>query len=519
MQTDLEIARNAKIRHIAEIASSLNIKDIEPYGKYKAKIDPNNIDNPKKDSKLILVTAINPTPMGEGKTTMTVGLGDALRQIGKDAVIALREPSLGPVFGVKGGAAGGGFAQVVPMEDLNLHFTGDLHAITAANNLLAAMVENHIFQGNPLGIEKVTWRRCLDMNDRSLRKKGFDITAASEIMAIFCLSRDLVDLKNRLGRIIVGYNEQNEPITASDLNAEGAMLVLLVEAFKPNLVQTLENTPVLIHGGPFANIAHGCNSIIATRTALRLGDYVITEAGFGADLGAQKFLDIKCAEMGKIPDAVVLVSTVRSLKYNGEGELSKGLVNLGRHVENIKGFGLPAVVVVNKFITDTEDEVNEIKAYCTNLGADCAISNAFTDGGKGGAELAELVVKACEKPKNFTPTYAKEDSYEEKIKKIATKIYRAKDVSFSEEAKEQLKSIKQVGLHVCIAKTQYSFSDDQNLLGAPEGFTLNVREIRINAGSGFVVAICGKIMTMPGLPKKPSAENIDIVDGNIVGLF
>ncbi|MCL1924257.1 MAG: formate--tetrahydrofolate ligase [Defluviitaleaceae bacterium] len=518
MKTDIEIARAAKMKHITEIANDLNLQEIEPYGKYKAKIDPNSIKNPKKNSKLILVTATNPTPMGEGKTTTTVGIGDGLRKIGKNVVIALREPSLGPVFGVKGGAAGGGFSQVVPMEDLNLHFTGDLHAITSANNLLAAMIENHIFQGNDLGIKKVTWKRCLDMNDRSLRK-NFDITAASEIMAIFCLSKDIPSLRDRLGNIIVGYNEKEEPITAADLKAQGAMLTLLAEAFKPNLVQTLENTPVLIHGGPFANIAHGCNSIIATKTALALGDYVVTEAGFGADLGAQKFLDIKCTELGRTPDAVAIVSTVRSLKYNGEGELKKGLVNLGRHIENIKGFGLPAVVAINKFGTDTDNEINEIKTYCENKGAECAISNVFAEGGKGGIELAELLVSACEKPKNFTNTYEKSDSYEEKIKKIATKIYRAKDVDFSDEAKEVLSKIKQKDFHMCIAKTQYSFSDDQNILGAPEGFTLNIREIRINAGSGFVVAICGKIMTMPGLPKKPSAENIDIVNGNIVGLF
>ena len=518
MQTDLEIAGNAKMKCITEIASSLNIKEILQYGKYKAKIDIEKIQNPKRDSKLILVTAINPTPMGEGKTTTTVGLGDALKKIGKNVVIALREPSLGPVFGIKGGAAGGGFAQVVPMEDLNLHFTGDIHAITTANNLLASMIQNHIFQGNDLGIETVTWRRCLDINDRSLRK-DFDITAASEVMAIFCLSRDLEDLKARLGKIIVGYTKKGDTITAYDLKAEGAMTVILSEAFKPNLVQTLENTPVIIHGGPFANIAHGCNSVVATKTALSLGDYVVTEAGFGADLGAQKFLDIKCAEMGRTPDAVVLVATIRSLKYNGEGELLNGLVNLGRHIENLNGYGLPVIVSINKFENDTEEEINLVKKYCESLNASVALSTVFTYGGKGGIELANLVVEACNLLKEFKKTYEKDDSYEEKITKIATKIYRAKNVSFSEEALNTLSKIKEKELHICIAKTQYSFSDDQYLLGAPTDFTLNIREIRINAGSGFLVAICGKIMTMPGLPKKPSAENIDIIKGNIVGLF
>lgn len=552
--SDIEIAQQTEMQPIGDIADALGIGPdmVEPYGSYKAKIDLQALQADKPDGKLVLVTAITPTPAGEGKTTTTVGLADALRTIGKKSVVALREPSLGPVFGVKGGAAGGGYAQVVPMEDINLHFTGDFHAIGAANNLLAAMLDNHIHQGNSLGIDnkRITWRRCVDMNDRQLRnivdgmggrgdgrtrEDGFDITVASEIMAVLCLSADIKDLKARLGRIIVGYTYDNKPVTAADLKAAGAMAALLKDALKPNLVQTLEHTPAFIHGGPFANIAHGCNSVMATRMALKYGDYAVTEAGFGADLGAEKFLDIKCRMAGLAPSAVVIVATVRALKMHGglpkselEKEdlaaLEKGLPNLLRHVDNITGvFGLPAVVAINRFPADTEAELALVEAKCKERGVHVALSEVFTKGGAGGVALAEEVVRLCEQPSEFAFCYGDELPLADKIAAIAQKVYRADGVDIVPAAKKQLDKIEQMGfgaLPVCMAKTQYSFSDDPALLGAPEGFTVTVRAVKVSAGAGFVVALTGDIMTMPGLPKKPSAENIDLDDdGTIRGLF
>jgi formate--tetrahydrofolate ligase len=510
-------------------------------------------DSPRKNGKLVLVTAITPTPAGEGKTTTTIGLADGMRRIGKNCVVALREPSLGPVFGVKGGAAGGGYAQVVPMEDINLHFTGDFHAIGAANNLLAAMLDNHIYQGNALNIDprRITWKRCVDMNDRQLRfvtdglggrvngvprEDGYDITVASEIMAVFCLANSIEDLKARLSRIVVAYTYDEKPITAGDLKAVGAMAALLKDALKPNLVQTLEGTPAFVHGGPFANIAHGCNSVIATKMAMKLGDYAITEAGFGADLGAEKFLDIKCRKAGLTPDAVVLVATVRALKYNGGvakpdlaaenvEALAKGAVNLEAHIDNLRKFGLPVVVAINRFGTDTDAELDYIRKICLEKGAEFALSEVFAKGGEGGLELAEKVVAACEKPKNFTYMYEDDMSIKEKIEAVATKIYGADGVKFDAAAAKALAEIEALDpayakLPVCMAKTQYSLSDDATKLGRPSGFTLTVREVKLSAGAGFIVVLTGAIMTMPGLPKKPAAYSIDIDDdGNITGLF
>ncbi len=551
---DIEIARNAKLKEIREVAKGLGLgeEDIETYGKYKAKITESafkkNID--KENGKLVLVTAINPTPLGEGKTTMSIGLADGLRKIGKRSILALREPSLGPVFGIKGGATGGGYVQIAPMEDINLHFTGDIHAITSANNLLAAMIDNHIFFGNELGFKKVLWKRCVDLNDRQLRKikcglshekgmverdDGFDITVASEIMAILCLSKDLEDLKARIGKIIVGYNEKDEPITAKDLKAEGSLAVLLKDAINPNLVQTLENTPAIVHGGPFANIAHGCNSIRATKLGLKLADYCITEAGFGADLGAEKFLDIKCRQTGLQPNVVVCVATLRALKYHGglpkeevQNEnmeaLEKGIHNLLRHIDNIKNkFGLNVIVAINKFITDTEKEIEYLQSKLKEYGINMSLVEAWAKGGDGARDLAEKVVELCEKPENFTYTYDLNDEIEEKVRKIAKKIYGAEDVEFSDEAMESIKQIKKLGygnLPVCIAKTQYSFSDDPKNLECKEPFNIHAQEVILKAGAGFIVIITGKIMTMPGLPKVPAAENIDIDEqGNIVGIF
>ena len=553
--SDIEIAQSIKPQPITEIAKKLNISedDYECYGKIKAKISPAiKDDKSKKNGKLILVTAITPTPAGEGKTTTTIGLSDGLKQIGKNVVVALREPSLGPVFGVKGGAAGGGYAQVVPMEDINLHFTGDFHAIGAANNLLAAMIDNHIYQGNKLGIDprRVTWRRCVDMNDRQLRfvvdglggkangsprEDGYDITVASEIMAIFCLANDIDDLKKRLASIIIGYNYQGEPVTAGDINAQGAMTALLKDALKPNLVQTLEGTPAIVHGGPFANIAHGCNSIIATKTALKLADYVVTEAGFGADLGAEKFLDIKCRQAGLKPDAVVLVATVRALKMHGGlpktelatedlDALKKGIPNLLRHAKNLKEvYKLPLVVAVNRFPTDTDKEIEFVLTECRKLGVNMVLSTVWADGGKGGVELAEEVVRLCEQPNDFSFSYDVNDSIEKKIHDIAVNVYGGEGVIFTDEAKKQIANLTKLGfdkLPICIAKTQYSFSDDLTKLGAPEGFKITVRQIKVSAGAGFLVALTGSIMTMPGLPKVPAAEKIDVdSDGKIIGLF
>ncbi|MFO7151698.1 MAG: formate--tetrahydrofolate ligase [Bacillota bacterium] len=556
-KSDIEIAQEAKLEHIRDIAAKIGLTedDIEYYGRYKAKVDYNilkRLEN-KKDAKLILTTAINPTPAGEGKTTTTVGLGDALRKLGKNSMIALREPSLGPVFGVKGGAAGGGYAQVVPMEDINLHFTGDLHAIGAANNLLAAMVDNHIYQGNELGIDprRVVWKRCIDMNDRQLRfvvdglggkangvprEDGFDITVASEVMAIFCLATDLEDLKKRLSRIVVAYTYDGRPVTAGDLKAQGAMAALLKDAFKPNLVQTLEGTPAFVHGGPFANIAHGCNSIIATKLALKLADYVVTEAGFGADLGAEKFLDIKCRVAGIKPDAVVIVATIRALKYNGGvpreklGEenleaLRKGLPNLLKHVENITvKFGLPAVVAINRFPTDTEAEIELVKEECAKMGVKAVLSEVWAKGGEGGIELAKEVLRLIDEGKNnYKPLYPLEMGIAEKIETIAKEIYGADGVEFTAAAKRDIETIEKIGFRnvpVCIAKTQYSLSDNPALLGRPTGFKITVRNVRISAGAGFAVALTGEIMTMPGLPKRPAAENIDVDEtGRISGLF
>ena len=544
------------MKNIQEIAASagLDSKYIELYGNYKAKVDYNLLEDmkDKPDGKVILVTAISPTPAGEGKTTTTVGLADALRLIDKNVLVALREPSLGPVFGVKGGAAGGGYAQVVPMEDINLHFTGDMHAIGAANNLLAAMLDNHIQQGNALKIDprRITWKRCVDMNDRQLRfitdglggkpngtprEDGFDITVASEIMAILCLASDIEDLKKRISNIIVGYSYDNEPVTAGQLKAQGAMAALLKDALKPNLVQTLEKTPAFIHGGPFANIAHGCNSVMATRMAMKMADYVVTEAGFGADLGAEKFLDIKCRMSGIRPSAVVVVATVRALKHHGGvakadlGQenleaLEKGLPNLLQHVENITGvYGLPAVVAINRFPTDTESELKLIEDKCRELGVNVALSEVWGKGGKGGIALAEEVVRLCDEPNNFDFAYSLDMSIEEKIRAIAQKVYRADDINILPAAMKQLKQLEELGfgnLPICVAKTQYSFSDDQTLLGAPRGFVLTVRNLKVSAGAGFIVALTGDIMTMPGLPKKPAAENIDVdKTGKISGLF
>lgn len=554
--SDIEIAQSCKLEKITEIAKRAGIdeNDIEQYGKYKAKIELSALKNSKrKDGKLILVTAITPTPAGEGKTTTTIGLTDGLRRIGKNAVAALREPSLGPVFGIKGGAAGGGYAQVVPMEDINLHFTGDFHAIGAANNLLAAMLDNHIKQGNELNIDvrKITWKRCVDMNDRQLRnivdglggtangvprEDGFDITVASEIMAVLCLADSVTDLKERLARIIVGYTYDDAPVTCADLKAQGAMAALLKDAIKPNLVQTLEGTPALVHGGPFANIAHGCNSVIATRIALRLADYAVTEAGFGADLGAEKFLDIKCRTAGLTPSAVVVVATVRALKMHGgldkksldtenTDALEKGIPNLLRHISNIKNvYKLPCTVAVNRFPTDTDSEINFVIEKCRELGVNTVLSTVWADGGKGGEALAREVVRLCEEEKgDFTYSYELSDSIEEKIAAVVKKVYGGKGITVLPVAKKQIEKLSRLGfsgLPVCIAKTQYSFSDDPTLLGAPEDFTVTVKNVKISAGAGFIVVLTGDIMTMPGLPKKPAAEQIDVDEnGRITGLF
>lgn len=555
-KSDIQIAQETSMNRISDVAKEAGIdeKYVEFHGNYKAKIDYNLLEDRKdvKDGKLILVTAITPTPAGEGKTTTTVGLADGLRVIGKKSFVALREPSMGPVFGIKGGAAGGGYAQVVPMEDINLHFTGDMHAIGAANNLLAAMLDNHIQQGNDLNVDarKITWRRCIDMNDRQLRnvidglggkphgvprEDGFDITVASEIMAILCLSKDVMDLKERVSRIVVGYTYDDKPVTAGDLKAEGAMAALLKDALKPNLVQTLEHTPAFIHGGPFANIAHGCNSIMATRMALKMADYVVTEAGFGGDLGAEKFLDIKCRMAGLKPSAVVIVATVRALKHHGgvaKGDLNnenlealeKGLPNLLRHVENMtKVFKLPAVVAINAFPTDTKAELALVEEKCKELGVRVALSQVWEKGGQGGAALAEEVVRLCEEPSEFEYIYDEKASIEEKIEAIAKKVYRAKDISFGPVAKKQLEQLTELGfdnLPICMAKTQYSFSDNPTLLGAPEDFTVTIRNLKVSAGAGFIVALTGDIMTMPGLPKVPAAEKIDVdITGKISGLF
>lgn len=556
MLTDIEIAQNAKMKHIRDIAASIEINEdeLEYYGKYKAKLGAEVREKvkDKSDGKLVLVTAINPTPAGEGKTTTTIGLGDALTRLGKKCVLALREPSLGPVMGVKGGAAGGGCSQVVPMEDINLHFTGDMHAITAANNLLSAMIDNHIHQGNALDIDvtNVVWKRVVDMNDRALRKivvgmggktngvpreDGFMITVASEVMAILCLASDIDDLKKRLGEIIIGYNRSGQPVKASDLNAEGAMTTLLKDAIKPNLVQTLEHTPCLIHGGPFANIAHGCNSVQATKLAMKLGDYTITEAGFGADLGAEKFMDIKCRMADIHPDAVVIVATVRALKYNGGvakadlkeknvEALKKGIVNLQKHIENMKNFGAPVVVAVNRFDTDSDEELKTVIDICAKQGAQCALSEVFAKGGEGGIELAKKVLNAIENEKaSYNPTYDVNDSIKDKINAIVTKIYGGDGAVYSPKANKQIKKLEELGLDkkpVCIAKTQYSLSDNPALLGRPSGFTVNVSEVRISNGAGFIVVETGSIMTMPGLPKTPAAAAIDVDgSGKITGLF
>ena len=553
--TDIEIAQQCKMKHINEIAAKLNISDdyLEQYGKYKAKVDYNLLsDREGKGGKLVLVTAINPTAAGEGKTTTTIGLADALTKIGKNCAVALREPSLGPVFGVKGGAAGGGYAQVVPMEDINLHFTGDFHAIGAANNLLAAMLDNHIQQGNSLGIDvkKITWKRCVDMNDRQLRfvvdglggrvngtprEDGFDITVASEIMAVFCLASSITDLKERLSKIVVAYTYDDKPVTAGDLKAVGAMTALLKDALKPNLVQTLEGTPAFVHGGPFANIAHGCNSVIATRMAMHLADYAITEAGFGADLGAEKFLDIKCRMAGLKPDAVVIVATVRALKLHGGAlktelnnenleALEKGLPNLLRHVSNIKNvYKLPCVVAVNRFPTDTDNEVKLVIEKCRELGVNVRLSNVWAEGGAGGVELAEEVIRLCGEENNFSFSYESDLTIEEKINAIVKKVYGGEGAIIAPAAKKEIEKLTSLGygsFPVCMAKTQYSFSDDPTKLGAPTGFTVTVRNVKVSAGAGFIVALTGEIMTMPGLPKVPAAEKIDVDEsGKIYGLF
>lgn len=546
---DIEIARNAKLKNINEIAQKLGITEdyLEQYGKYKAKISLDYYDKIKnnKDGKLILVTAINPTPLGEGKTTTSIGLADAFYKINKKAVLALREPSLGPVFGVKGGATGGGYSQVAPMEDINLHFTGDIHAITTANNLLSAIIDNHIWQGNELEIEKVTWKRCLDLNDRALRKvevslsgeknmkpreDGFDITVASEIMAILCLSKDMQDLKRRLGNIVIGYNKQNKPVTCRDLKADGSLAVILKDAIKPNLVQTLENNPVLIHGGPFANIAHGCNSIIATNMALKMGDYVVTEAGFGADLGAEKFLDIKCRLLDKTPDAVVIVATLRALKYHGgvnKEDCSKenvealkiGIHNLLRHIDNIKKYGITPIVAINKFTTDTDKEIEILKEVLNGV-VEVSLLENWAKGGEGAIDLAQKLTKICETKNEFKYIYDIKDTVEAKIKAVAQKIYGATDVEYSDIAKEQLKELNDSKFPVCIAKTQYSFSDDTKDLLGDKPFNLHVTELKLKEGAEFIVVLTGKIMTMPGLPKKPAAENINIDENGVIeGIF
>ncbi|MCI9584289.1 MAG: formate--tetrahydrofolate ligase [Clostridium sp.] len=555
MKTDIEIAQESTPLHIREVAADAGIEEtyLEQYGNYKAKVDYNLLkERAGEDGKLILVTAINPTPAGEGKTTTTVGLADGLKKLGKRVTVALREPSLGPVFGVKGGAAGGGYAQVIPMEDINLHFTGDFHAIGAANNLLAAMLDNHIYQGNSLRLDpkRITWKRVVDMNDRQLRsivdglgrrvdgvtrEDGYDITVASEIMAVLCLSSDIMDLKDRLSRIIVGYTYDDEPVTAGDLKAAGAMAALLKDALKPNLVQTLEHTPAFIHGGPFANIAHGCNSVIATRMALRLGDYTVTEAGFGADLGAEKFLDIKCRMAGLNPSAVVVVATVRALKHHGGAAkadlnsenleaLEKGLPNLLQHVENItEVFGLPCVVAINRFPFDTEAELALIEKRCRELGVNVALSEVWAKGGEGGVELAKEVLRLCEEENHFSFCYEDALSIEEKLNAIVTRVYHGDGVDLTDMAKKQAKRLDSLGfsgMPICMAKTQYSFSDDQKLLGAPKGFRVTVRNLKVSAGAGFIVALTGDIMTMPGLPKVPAAEQIDVDEnGRILGLF
>lgn len=554
-KTDIEIAQETEMLPITEIAKTAGVdeKYLEQYGKYKAKVDYNILnETDRKDGKLILVTAINPTPAGEGKTTTTVGLADGMRRMGKNVLVALREPSLGPVFGVKGGAAGGGYAQVVPMEDINLHFTGDFHAIGAANNLLAAMLDNHIYQGNALNIDprQITWRRCVDMNDRQLRnvvdglggktngmprEDGYDITVASEIMAVLCLASDITDLKIRLSRLVVAYTRDGKPVTAGDLNAQGAMAALLKDALKPNLVQTLEHTPAFVHGGPFANIAHGCNSVTATKIALKLSDYTVTEAGFGADLGAEKFLDIKCRMAGLKPSCVVLVATARALKYNGgvpKAEtgnenleaLEKGLPNLLRHVENItQVYKLPCVVAINRFPTDTEAELALIERKCKELGVNVALSEVWAKGGEGGLALAEEVIRLCEQPNDFTFSYDVDLPIKDKIEAIVKKIYHGDGVNFTANAEKQIKTLTELGydkMPICMAKTQYSFTDDQTKLGAPENFTITVRNIKVSAGAGFLVALTGEIMTMPGLPKVPAAERIDVDEtGKITGLF
>ncbi len=555
MKSDIEIAQSAEMLPISEIANRLGVQpeELEPYGRYKAKLSEEIFSrlSGRPDGKLVLVTAINPTPAGEGKTTTTVGLGQAMEKIGKKAIIALREPSLGPVFGIKGGAAGGGYAQVVPMEDINLHFTGDMHAITAANNLLCALIDNHLQQGNELGIDprRILFKRCLDMNDRALRnvivglggkvngvprEDGFLITVASEVMAILCLASDLEDLKKRLGEILVAYTYGNQPVYARDLHASGAMTALLKDALKPNLVQTLENTPALMHGGPFANIAHGCNSVRATRLALKLADYTITEAGFGSDLGAEKFFDIKCRYAGLAPSAVVLVATMRALKYNGgvpkaqTGEpnveaLKRGLPNLAKHVENMQKYGVPVGVAINRFLTDSDEEVQLLSDFCAQTGCRFALSEVFAKGGEGGVELAKAVVEACEQPSQFRLLYDIDLPVKEKIAEIATEIYGADGVNYTAAAEKRLAEIEalgKAGLPVCMAKTQYSLSDDPSRLGRPAGFTITVKDLRLSAGAGFIVALTGDIMTMPGLPKAPAAHQIDVdAAGQISGLF
>ena len=554
-KSDIEIAQETPMLHITEIAKAAGVdeKYLEQYGNYKAKVDYNILnETEKREGKLILVTAINPTPAGEGKTTTTVGLADGMKRLGKNVLVALREPSLGPVFGVKGGAAGGGYAQVVPMEDINLHFTGDFHAIGAANNLLAAMLDNHIYQGNKLGIDprRITWRRCVDMNDRQLRfvvdglggrvngtprEDGYDITVASEIMAVLCLASDITDLKARLSRLVVGYTYDEKPVTAGDLNAAGAMAALLKDALKPNLVQTLEHTPAFVHGGPFANIAHGCNSVTATKIALRLSDYTVTEAGFGADLGAEKFLDIKCRMAGLRPSAVVIVATVRALKYNGGvpkadlgtenlEALEKGLPNLLKHVSNITNvYKLPCVVAINRFPQDTEAELKLVADKCKELGVNVALSEVWAKGGEGGIELAKEVIRLCEEPNDFSFAYDLDATIEEKITAIVQKIYGGKDVAFTSNAQKQIQQLTALGydkMPICMAKTQYSLTDDPTKLGAPTGFTVTVRNVKVSAGAGFLVALTGDIMTMPGLPKVPAAERIDVdATGKISGLF
>ena len=552
--TDIEIARNTKLEKIVDVAKKLGVEedDIEQYGKYKAKISNEVYEKRKnkKDGKLILVTAISPTPLGEGKTTMSIAIADGLKKIGKKSILALREPSLGPVFGIKGGATGGGKVQIAPMEDINLHFTGDIHAMTAANNLLSSLIDNHIYFGNELGFDKVVWKRCVDLNDRQLRavetglsgekkivprRDSFDITVASEIMAIVCLAENIEDLKTRLGNILIGYNKEGEPIYSRQLNAQGAMTVLLKDAIKPNLVQTLEHTPAIVHGGPFANIAHGCNSIIATRMALKLGDYVITEAGFGADLGAEKFLDIKCRKAGLKPDAVVLVATIKAIKYHGGVEkdkiqeenlegLEKGMDNLYRHIDNLKNkFGLNVIVALNRYNQDTEREIKFIEQKLNEKGVELSLVEGWAKGGDGATDIANKLVKLTEQKENFKYMYDLNENIKSKIQKVATKIYGAKDVEYSEEAEKEIEKIERLGygdLPVCIAKTQYSFSDDAKNLECKDEYNIHVRNVDLKAGAGFIVVLAGKIMTMPGLPKIPAAESIDIDDnGDIIGIF